>query len=98
MIGREILRRPYLLEQMETGCATASPDTLRTFHDAVYAGYQQRMSGEMPVLYKMKDLWTYLCNSFAHPEKALKKIRKANHFPDYEKAVQNMFSLPLADE
>ena len=98
MIGREILRRPYLLEQMETGCATASPDTLRTFHDAVYAGYQQRMSGEMPVLYKMKDLWTYLCNSFAHPEKALKKIRKANHFPDYEKAVQDMFALPLADE
>ena len=29
---------------------------------------------------------------------ALKKIRKANHFPDYEKAVQNMFALPLADE
>lgn len=116
MIGREILRRPYLLEQMEAVCTTAvsadnaspagtssehsyvpSLDTLRAFHDAVYAGYQERMSGEMPVLYKMKDLWTYLCCSFSHPEKALKKIRKANHFPDYEKAVQDMFALPLAD-
>ena len=86
MIGRGILAHPGLIS------GPADKALLRTFHDDLYLAYQNRMSGETPVLYKMKDLWTYMSASFVHPEKYLKKIRKANRFPDYEAAVDTLFS------
>jgi hypothetical protein len=49
------------------------------------------MSGEQPVLYKMKDLWTHLACSFTNSDKYLKKIRKANHLSEYRLEVAKLF-------
>lgn len=66
-------------------------DTLKAFHDEIFDGYSSLMSGEMPTLFKMKDLWTYLSESFAASDKYLKKIRKASNYTEYQIAVNNLF-------
>lgn len=70
-----------------------SSETWRAFHDEILEGYMQIMSGDSPVLYKMKDLWTYMSRSFDGSEKCLKKLRKATRIPEYVRAVDEMFRL-----
>ena len=38
----------------------------------------EEMSGERPVLFKMKELWTYMGDLFEDCDKELKKLRKAS--------------------
>lgn len=65
---------------------------LRAFHDEIYQGYQELQMGERNVLFRMKELWTYLICSFGQAEKYMKKIRKAGGYAGYEKAVEELFS------
>lgn len=91
MLGRGILRDPYLIRRLRRD-EDAAPDkaAIKAFHDTLFEDYAAAMSGETPVLYKMKDLWTYLIRSFTNPDKYLKKIRKANSFADYKAAVGSL--------
>ena len=80
-------------------------ETLRAFHDVILNDYRGIMSGDLPVLFKMKDLWTYMITAFASSapaqspvapdrrtvEKHLKKIRKADRIPEYQIAVDGLF-------
>ena len=104
MIGRGILKNPALPAQIRhtalsgspadtavSSCQTLSKETLKAFHDEVFEGYAAQMPGETPTLFKMKDLWTYLSESFAAPDKHLKKIRKASNYTDYKIAVNHLF-------
>lgn len=102
MIGRGILRNPALIAQLrEHECsklcsenaqsALDTKETLKAFHDEIFEGYAAQMSGETPTLFKMKDLWTYLIESFEASDKHLKKIRKASNYSEYKIAVNNLF-------
>ncbi len=119
MIGRGLLRNPALATQLRTASLTAADLTaqsqahsknteiLRAFHDEILDGYREIMSGDLPVLFKMKDLWTYMIMNFTpsdpshSPEepdpdrqsvaKYLKKIRKAERIPEYLIAVDTLF-------
>ena len=76
MIGRGFLMRPGFTEKLswqsgnlqgeitesesrETGKAVDS-DKLWIFHDRIYEGYRAYLQGDKPVLFKMKELWSYL--------------------------------------
>lgn len=93
MIGRGILKNPALIAQLKAYESTAlfTKDKLKAFHDELFEGYAAQMSGETPTLFKMKDLWTYLIESFAASDKHLKKIRKASNYSEYKIAVNNLF-------
>lgn len=91
MIGRGLLINPGFTKELQTGEAVAK-ETLRAFHDLVYQGYQGLLFGEKPVLFKMKELWTYMIHLFEDPPKYGKKIKKAEHFDRYEEAVAALFS------
>ena len=39
----------------------------------------------------MKELWCYMENLFPEGKKNLKKIKKAQHLPEYREVVQGMF-------
>lgn len=74
--------------------ATLPPNTLQTlqeFHNSLLDGYVKIMSGDQPTLFKMKDFWTFLMQSFPGYEKHLKKIRKANRISEYKIAVKEFF-------
>lgn len=85
MVGRGILRRPGLL----TGDFSIA--SLRAFHDELLEGYLHIMSGDTNALFKMKELWSFMGESFVHAEKQLKKIKKAKNLREYKAAVDAAF-------
>ena len=89
MLGRGILKNPSLTEEME-GKQRADMARIRAFHDQIFEEYQERSMGEKNVLFKMKEIWSYLGSGFQEGEKLLKKIRKAEHFDRYEEAVSQL--------
>ena len=64
---------------------------MKEFHDEVYAGYCEIMYGEKPTLFKMKELWSYMGESFPGTEKQIKQIKKANRLSEYENAINSIF-------
>lgn len=91
MCGRGILRNPALLRMMAGG-ERLGIEELQEFHHRIYQGYREAFApDERSVLFKMKELWGYLGDLFPDGEKAKKKIRKAQHFADYEGAVAVIF-------
>lgn len=111
MIGRGVLRYPHLVQQIRAaeGSGTYMPgecvagtlteeewrNRLRTFHDELLEDYRVIMSGDRNALFKMKEIWSYMGESFEGADKYLKKIKKANHITDYKIAVNELFSLNL---
>ena len=96
MLGRGIIRKPWLREELlryepMVEDSQKYQGRLRQFHDKIYQDYQDIMSGEKNVLYKMKELWSYMILSFSHYEPYAKKIRKAETLQKYEVAVNALF-------
>lgn len=90
MLGRGLLKNPGFIFLLK-GLAPMDSEKLKSFHDQVYAGYREVLSGEKPVLYKMKELWFYLAPVFNQYEKYAKKIKKAERCKAYEETVENLF-------
>lgn len=90
MMGRGVLADPALAREIRGG-ARADAAELRRFHDLLYAGYCEEMSGDRTILYKMKELWTYLAPAFTDYKKYAKKIKKAEKCAAYEKVVDELF-------
>ena len=76
MTGRGVLADPALGRRIRGG-GDANKEELRRFHDMLYRGYCEEMSGDRTILYKMKELWTYLAPAFTNSKKYAKKIKKA---------------------
>lgn len=90
MLGRGLMKNPGLIGEIR-GQERVTKEKLRSFHDDVLEGYLGVMSGERNTLFRMKELWSYLGQSFAAPEKTLKKIRKAQRITEYTAAVNQLF-------
>lgn len=84
MLGRGLLTNPGLLDEY------ATKEQFIKFYHLVYEGYQSVLSGDTHVLYKMKELWCYMGDSFPDGKKALKKIKKASKLADYDAAVREL--------
>ncbi|MDQ9822776.1 hypothetical protein RFZ44_05285, partial [Acinetobacter sp. 163] len=81
------------LPQAVCGMAKEEPDWRRwkDFHDELRSGYEELMSGERNVLFKMKEIWGYMLPMFGEAEKAGKKIRKAVRLAEYQEVVDALF-------
>lgn len=92
MIGRGMIANPQL-PQAVCGMAKEEPDWRRwkDFHDELRSGYEEVMSGERNVLFKMKEIWGYMLPMFGEAEKAGKKIRKAVRLVEYQEVVDALF-------
>ena len=86
MLGRGLMRDPSLLRQLRGGPA-ASVREVRTYHDRLLDAYRQRLSGDLPVMHRMWELWTYLAAGFDGAEPYLKRMRKAKNLSEYQAAV-----------
>lgn len=91
MLGRGLLYNPGLADMLK-GKPAPSKEKIRKFHDMVYEGYRQVLCGDKVVLFKMKELWTYMSYLFTDNKKYAKKIKKAEKLPAYEAAVSSLFS------
>lgn len=103
MLGRGLLQNPALAEEIgraaegegkEAGVKALTKEEwerLKHFHDDVLNGYREAICGDRNVLFKMKELWTYLGGMFAGQERLLKKIKKAGKMEEYVEAVERVF-------
>ncbi len=90
MIGRGLLINPGLTKEIRSS-VKLDKNLLREFHDKIYSDYKRVLSGDVNVLYKMKELWTFIILLFSNHEKCLKKIKKSARLRDYEDAVSSLF-------
>ena len=65
---------------------------IRAFHDEIFEYYRETMSGDRNLLFRMKDLWSYMLEEVPDSEKLAKKIRKSQHVPEYLAAVDEAFA------
>lgn len=91
MIGRGILANPGLFLELR-GEERLQKETLLAFVDRVCDDYSEIMSGEVPVLFKMKEIWVFLHTLFTNSEKYAKKIKKANSLRQYHEVKERLFA------
>lgn len=102
MLGRGIIGNPALVEQClradgipwQTDGETpaAARKRLYAFHQQIYQDYCAMMPEENNVLFKMKEIWSYLAGQFPDGGKWEKKIGKCRRLAEYESCVQALFS------
>lgn len=90
MIGRGFLRNPGLVFEICEGSMEYDKEKLMEFHDRLLNDYSEYMSGEKPVLFKMKELWSFMSDYFVGFEKELKKIKKSQKLSEYKVAAKNI--------
>ncbi|NLL75638.1 MAG: tRNA-dihydrouridine synthase family protein [Clostridiales bacterium] len=90
MLGRGLLRTPALIGRIKEN-KEMDKETLKAFHDRLYADYKESFSGDVNLLFKMKELWFYMIHMFPDNEKYAKKIKKASRLRDYEEIIDHLF-------
>jgi len=90
MIGRGLLQNPALVREYKGG-KPLQKEELRTYMQQLFEAYHSVISGDMNVMYKMKELWTYAGTQFTGADRFLKQIRKARSIESYEAAAAGVF-------
>lgn len=91
MLGRGLLSNPALVRELQGGKPLQKEELLR-FHDSIYESYRTLFApDDRSVLFKMKELWGYFAVAFLGAEREVKKIKKAQHFTEYEAAKNMIF-------
>ena len=100
MLGRGMIANPQLTEAFcekgffdgEVG-SEIQPDYMRwkAFVDELCYGYEYIMSGGRNVLFKLKEVWSYMISFFPESEKYGKKIKKAKTVAEYQTIVTALF-------
>ena len=69
---------------------TDKTERLRAYVIDLYEDRLRHAGGSPKVLGRMKELWSYLMNSFEEPQVVWRKIKKINALKDYEEAVETI--------
>ncbi len=98
MIGRGALERPALPSRLK---GLSEPDghgeRLREFHDLLFEGYREWLSGPGHLLDRMKAHWFYLAAGFADAAAVRTRFRRCRDVPSYQAAVEWAFGQPLGE-
>lgn len=90
MLGRGPVADPNLIRRLR-GQPCADKETVGAFMEELLRDYSTEMSGgERVTLYKMKEIWVYLGESFTDSGRYMKRIKKANRVADYRQAVRDL--------
>lgn len=98
MLGRGMLTNPFLASELAGRETEDRKKKLQVFHDSLLCGYREAIPGDKNVLFKMKELWTYLGAGFRDGERRMKKIKKAQRMEDYLEGVQALFETCSLEE
>lgn len=90
MIGRGLIGDPSLVTRLRGG-PRADRETLRAFHDALYAGYCEAFGDARIAMLRMKEIWFYHLNLFENSERHGKQLKKATSPRAYEDAAAAIF-------
>lgn len=93
MIGRGLIADPFLPSMIKSNALEYPKNKMELFsdfHDTLYQGYSESLSGSTHILLKMHHLWEYFSATFSNPHKVAKKIKKAQSIRNYEVAVKEI--------
>ena len=88
-ISRECTENKEKSAQRDTSSVTR--ERLHHYIVLLQERYTEAFSGEIPVLFKMKEIWGFLIESFQNGEKFRKKIHKCQRLSDYERIREELF-------
>ena len=91
MIGRGLLSNPALVRQLN-GDPQLNPKELKEYLETLYSGYEEFISEDRNVIFKMLEHWAFLHVHFKNSEKCVKQVRKSRSKGEYMAAVNNIFS------
>ncbi len=95
MIGRGLIADPFLPSMIKNN-TTAYPknkmELFSAFHDTLYEGYSESLSGQTHILLKMHHLWEYFSVLFSNPHKVAKNIKKSKSIRNYEATVKEVIA------
>ena len=97
MIGRGSLANPGLINEIK-GKGVVDKNILKEFHDEVCMGYKEILSGDINVLFRMKELCSYMIGMFEDSEKVAKKIKKERMLSEYNVIISRLFAEYNIDE
>lgn len=66
-------------------------EQFKEFHAQIYEEYQRVLSDERNVLFKMKEIWSYMVQSFSNYEIYEKKIKKSESLRNYKAVINALF-------
>lgn len=89
MIGRGLLSHPGLTDEIKNNKHT-DKEQIRDFLQILMMEYGNIMPGEKPLLFKLKDIWTFLGPAFINCDKELKKIKKSSDIREYSDSVKEL--------
>lgn len=84
MLGRGLISDPSLADKLNGFTTATDFAKFRKLHDTVYHGYQEVISPDINVLYKMRELWSYWQLIFDGSERDIKRLMKAKKYSEYE--------------
>jgi tRNA-dihydrouridine synthase len=93
MLGRGLLMNPGLVHELLYDIRFKK-DLVKDFYEQIYRGYKGILFGGKDILFKMKELWSYMILAFPDSAKHLKRIKKSQSLHAYEEAVACLFSEP----
>lgn len=93
MTGRGLLMDPSLALRLngEEIDAKLRKLKLKEFHDRLFQEYSEKLDGSGHLLMKMTQFWSYFCESFENPHKAMKLVKKSSNVLKYNAAVVEIF-------
>lgn len=91
MIGRGLLSDPGMITERVSG-TRPGVRTIREFHDTLYGAYDEQFHDDRIRINCMKELWTFLGESFHDEGHYVKAIHKAKSRAEYESAVRMLFA------
>lgn len=87
MLGRGLISDPSLADKLKGFTSDTDFGKLKTLHDTIYHEYQEIMSPDINVLYKMRELWSYWQILFDGKDRDIKHLIKAKKYSEYEDVV-----------
>lgn len=90
MIGRGLISNPTLSAKLKNCPSNEDIKHFKNFHDEILNEYCGYMSGDQPVLYKMKELWVYMRDYVSLADKDMKLIKKTNSLSEYRSVINRI--------
>lgn len=89
MIGRGILQNPFLLAEIRGQELSQQEkiNRLHNFHHALIERCKQKYSGDLHLLKRLEELWSYHALGFENGHKIFKQIKKSKSLANYEEVI-----------
>jgi tRNA-dihydrouridine synthase B len=89
MIGRGILQNPFLLAEIRKQELTRNDKVkmLRDFHLTIIERCKEKYAGNLNLLRRLEEMWSYHYEGFEDGKKIFKQIKKCNTLEKYEGVI-----------